>query len=194
MTECWDVAYRQYDKLAQKAARSLCPVEDRLDRIGQTQSDYVSDLRERAAQAAFRFQQEQGFCTPAEARYVAKSVYMRRTTWRRVYQRREALGVEFLSWDTDPIPRDTPAVVYEVQGQLEARSVLHWLRERLSKKDWDAMLELAELEGARGQHGSYSEMVERHPEAGLSRKQWEWKFRKLREQAQRLLDKANEGA
>jgi len=184
------IAFEQYRPAARAAARTLCPVASQVDRMGNTREDYEALFAWRASQAAVGFRERQGFCGPAEARYVGRSISNAKTSTARNYQRRVSGGVQFLSWESDPLPEEIPAITYDVQSQLEARSVLRWLQSRLTEAEWSTLTAVAEYAMGDGWgYGTFRRMAEAHPEWGCNRTQLKHRYQHLREKARTLIEK-----
>jgi len=139
-------ALDEYDDAAQRISRH---VERRIgrnviDAQARTQDDYLQDLRLRAIETAETFQRVNGFCLPAERRYVHKSLWNRARDWTRTHIlesfKRHDTSVEFLS-------EDKTNQWYDPEPQLEAIHALRQLEVRLPTEQWHVLREVAEAGG-----------------------------------------------
>ena len=119
----------EFAPLGREVAKTVLPPRE-VDGFGRDRDDYAAEFAWCAAEAREQFCNRFGFCTPAERRYVAKSV------WNAAKMVRRKQGVHsrlFTPLELIPEPVDN------FEARMEARDLVRRLEERLSKHDFEVL-------------------------------------------------------
>lgn len=115
--------------LAREVARTVLP-PNQVDGLGHDRDDYAAEFAWRGAEAREQFCNRYGFCTPAERRYVAKSLW----NAARMARRKQATHASlFVPLEVIPEPVDN------FEARMEARDLVRRLEQRLSKQDFEML-------------------------------------------------------
>ena len=164
-------AYVTYQPLAKLIARRHRPLFGSLDNRGRGVDDYRQELRLKAIDVAVHFQKAEGFCLPAERRYVAKSMWNLARNWRRSQHSGPVCG----ALDNHA---DSELGSYQIEPQLEARHLVRVLVEALPPHEVELLGRLIQADGVIGRAWD--------PKIDGKRRLFERRVEKLREKARTI--------
>jgi hypothetical protein len=125
--------------LAQEVAKTVLPPRE-VDGFGCDRDDYAAEFAWRGAEAREQFCNRYGFCTPAERRYVAKSMW----NAARMARRKQVVhGRLFVPLEAIPEPVD------DFEARMEARDLVRRLEQRLSHRDFEVLTRVSVAGGIR---------------------------------------------
>ncbi len=126
-----------FASVAREVANTMLPPRE-IDGLGYGRDDYAADFAWCGAEAREQFCNRYGFCTPAERRYVAKSIWNAAKMARRKQVRHGRL---FVQLETIPEPVD------DFEARMEARDLVRRLEERLSHQDFEMLTRVSVFGG-----------------------------------------------
>lgn len=138
-------AIESYTPVA-KTIANRCRFLEGVDCTGRSVDDYRQELLIEALKIANKYQQSYGFCSPAERRYVAKSLWNLRHTFARTHARKRTQAETALDRLTvTDVPTSTSAM--EFGGWLDARESVRLLSKRLTTYETGVVLRLCDADG-----------------------------------------------
>jgi len=124
-----------YEKSAKRISRSILPAHQ-IDASGNDREDYEHQLLIKSWEAQVAFRTRNGFCTPAESRYVHACLWNSARN-----ARRDARWLECRKSPLDYVPQSRLGV--DPIEQIEARDLLRVLRVKFTEEEWGALSRVA---------------------------------------------------